>query len=745
MQYITRRRAEIIPGLLLVVLIALSAFLLKGDFFSFFSWWLLALILGAVWMPVTGRLFSGFADKGWVFSKILAIAVSGYLVFALTAARLIRFTLVSCIIVTALLGAGCVFLLFRDTRREIQVFPLDRLGLILTEEVLFVAFFLLWTYVAGFHPEAYGTEKFMDYGFMEAMMRSDYLPATDMWYSGSGINYYYGGQYFAVFLTKLTASRVEISYNLMRTFVAALAFIMPFSLVRQMSEDLATDKRKRLVPVLAGAVSGAAVSIAGNMHYVIYAWILPFIQRLRGEEETFYWFPDATRYIGHNPDNPLDKTIHEFPCYSFVLGDLHAHVVNIMFVLLLVGILYACLYKSLKDPRPEETGRAFWIRELLSPHILLVGLLLGIYKWTNYWDFVIYFVVAGGTVLFADIVRFRGKIGKVLLSTILKAAEFGAVSWLISLPFTLTFIPMVSEVKLAQNHSAFYQLLVLWGLPAFVVIVFLVSAIMDSRAKKEGHGLSGLLEGMHIPDLFAVVTGLCALGLVLIPELCYVKDIYEAGNARANTMFKLTYQAYILFGITMGYAVFRLLMVSRQLFFKCFSAAALVLWIWTLGYFGNAVSGWFGNLADPSFRQGLYALSFLDTDFPEDAGAIQWLKENVPDVKVVLEANGDSYTGYERVSATTGLPTVLGWYVHEWLWRNDTDSLNQRNADVDMIYTSQDTNAVRELIEKYGIDYIFVGSMEREKFGERLNTEGLRSQGSLVYGNAAEGSFILKV
>ena len=87
----------------------------------------------------------------------------------------------------------------------------------------------MWTYFAGFRPQAYGTEKFMDYGFMEAMMRSTTLPARDLWYSEGTINYYYGGQYFAVFLTKLTGSKVELTYNLMRTFVAAFAFVLPFS------------------------------------------------------------------------------------------------------------------------------------------------------------------------------------------------------------------------------------------------------------------------------------------------------------------------------------------------------------------------------------------------------------------------------------------------------------------------------------------------------------------------------------
>ena len=45
-------------------------------------------------------------------------------------------------------------------------------------------------------------------------------------------------------------------------------------------------------------------------------------------------------------------------------------------------------------------------------------------------------------------------------------------------------------------------------------------------------------------------------GLIVISEFVYVRDIYESRNARANTMFKLTYQAYMLFGMTMGYGDF---------------------------------------------------------------------------------------------------------------------------------------------------------------------------------------------
>ena len=306
----------IIPA---AVLVALSAYLLQGDVWTFWTWYLLALVLGVAAMPLTGRLFRRFDDKGWIFSKVTAIAITGFLTWFLVTVKILKFTAVTCVAVTVI-GTVLSILLYRKEQKDgFECIPFAHLNLVYAEELLFFAFFLMWTYFAGFHPAAYGTEKFMDYGFMEAMMRSKTLPATDLWYSEGKINYYYGGQYFAVFLTKLSGTKVELTYNLMRTFVAGLAFIMPFSLVHQMVKDRLgrnISGWKKKLPSVTGFLAGIAVSVAGNMHYVVYACVIPWIQKLKGEEVSSYWFPDATRYIGFNPD-VADKTIHEFPCYSW--------------------------------------------------------------------------------------------------------------------------------------------------------------------------------------------------------------------------------------------------------------------------------------------------------------------------------------------------------------------------------------------------------------------------------------------
>lgn len=735
---------------LAAVLAGISAFLLGSDVWTFWTWWLLAALMGMIAMPVTGRLFAGFDDKGWMFSKVLAIAVTGFLTWFLVCVKLVPFTTTVCVIVSVICAFGCLLLFNQQTKKNIDCFPTGHASLIFWEEILFIAAFLLWTYLAGFRPAAYGTEKFMDYGFMEAMMRSTTLPPKDIWYSQGNINYYYGGQYFAVFLTKLSGSTVEMTYNLMRTFVAGLAFAMPFSLVYQMTKDRMFGRlsgKRVCIPALSGILSGISVSIAGNMHYVIYSKLIPWFYKLRGESYIDnYWFPDATRYIGFNPDVP-DKTIHEFPCYSFVLGDLHAHVVNIMFVLLVVGLLYAWTRSiRTREAVVEKTTQAkFWHRQLLMPHILLVSVLLGMFQWTNFWDFVIYFVVTGGVVLFTNIIRFQGKAKQVLAVTAAQAVEVLAVSYLVILPFTLQFKAMIQGVALAKYHSLPHQLLVLWGLPVILILTFLISLLWEKLRVKRNRSVYRLLKSISIPDLFAVVLGLCAIGLVLIPELVYVRDIYEEGNARANTMFKLTYQAFMFFGMMMSYVIFRMFTVSRQKVAKCVSAVGLVLLLWTVGYFGNSVHSWFGEVWKPEEYKGINATAFLEKDFSEDAAGVRWLKENVKGSPVVLETDGTSYTGFSRVSAMTGLPTVLGWYVHEWLWRNDVADLNEKIADIKAIYTGEDAVQVEMLLKRYQVSYVFVGSKEKEKYGELLNEELLENLGEVVFQDENSPTFIVRI
>lgn len=718
-----------------VVLLAGAAYWLLGsDFFTFLTWWEMLFLLGLVFMPVTSRMFRGFDDNGWMFSKVLAVAVCGYVQWLLTCLKITPFTGITCVILTVICCLGSLLYGIKCKNRLPDSLPRKQAALVYQKELLYFLVFLFWTYLAGFHPAAHGTEKYMDFGFMQAMMRSTTLPAQDMWYAGKPFNYYYGGQYLAVFLTKLTGTNVEVTYNLMRTMVAAFAFLLPFSLVRQMLKDKLRTGREWSF-CLGGILAGMAVSMSGNLHYIIYGIILRLLKI-----KTDYWFPSSTRYIGFDSAVTGDETIHEFPSYSFVLGDLHAHVINVFLVLTVLGILYSWM--------KTNSGKSWRQRE-----IGLLGLLLGMFLFSNTWDFMIYYVVICGTLLFGNLKRYSSGsfISQALKWSVIQWVELLAAAFLASLPFHLTFENvMVQGIGIVKIHTAFYQFCVLWAFPLLVCVPFVIGILKSIGTFPEKKFWS-FFYSIKYPDLYGLVLVLCAIGLIFIPEFVYVRDIYEKTAPRANTMFKLTYQAYIMFGIMMAYILvfFTVNRIKRcngadstvmcKGLLRCprlqslTGIIAILVLISTCGYLENAITHWFTGFPKRNAYQTLNATNYLETAISDDAAAIRWLNDNVEGQPIILEASGDSYQDYDnRVSAMTGLPTVLGWYVHEWLWRNDLEEENQRKEDVQTIYTSSNADQIKSLIEKYKISYLFIGSCEYEKYGE-INSELLASIGKVVF------------
>ena len=151
------------------------------------------------------------------------------------------------------------------------------------------------------------------------------------------------------------------------------------------------------------------------MHYVVIGKLLPWIREIfhLPKGDYTYWFPNSTRYIGYYPAEN-DKTIHEFPSYSFVLGDLHAHVVNLMFVVALISLVYAMMqhYSGKHALQAEVTGNRKFCKNqvaaaLTDPYVLVFAFLIGMFHWTNYWDFVIYYVMGGMGVIWCNCQKYK--------------------------------------------------------------------------------------------------------------------------------------------------------------------------------------------------------------------------------------------------------------------------------------------------------------------------------------------------
>lgn len=764
----------------------LGHLLLQDEFLQVLMWWGTVLVLGIGCYPLTNLLFSGFHDGGYLFSKTISIAVSGWLMWVLSSMHLLKFTRTSCLIVVGIvIVLNLVYAVLTEKIPKMKEWKkyvsakrpnkvTNQVTLILFYELMFLLIFLLVCYMKCYKPEAYGTEKFMDYGFMTTMMRTDYMPPQDFWFAGSNLNYYYMGQYMATYLTKLSGVSVGAGYNLALMMLFTFCFLLTYSIVFEvmtLTIRIRNKKRKEnaekkqltykpigwfrtaVVPHVAGLLTGVAVTMAGNMHYTVYAKIIPTIQGMLGLEKSSYWFPDATRYIGYNPETK-DKTIHEFPSYSFVLGDLHAHVINIMFVLTVLGLLFAWLLfrreRMTAVQESKEKEKLSWLKEVLHPAIIMVGFFIGMFQMTNYWDFPIYFIVSGAVILFSNAIVFRFK-KETLLMTALHAVVVLFMTFFVPLLFLIKFNSMSKGIGISINHTPLYQLAILWGLPVLVLISYLVSVVNEQKIKKQTEPkkkkelswLFDFINRLEITDLFIVVIGLCAAGLVLIPELIYIRDIYDGDFKRANTMFKLTYQAFIMFGIMMGYVIPRFLLLAENAKQCVCGIVTGYMLMTTVGYWGRSTDSWFGDIKDRTRFQGLDAAAFIEKESPSDAKAIAWLNDNIEGTPVVLEADGDSYTLYERVSVLTGLPTVLGWHTHEWLWQNSYPAMNDRSTDVTSIYTSQDSNYVKDLLAFYNVSYIYIGKLERQKYAAELQETLLRELGTIVY--EADGTVIIQV
>jgi YYY domain-containing protein len=750
---------KIAYSMIAIILFFIGKWMLRGDYIPFLQWWAVVAGIGIIFMPLTTILFANFHDRGYLFSKAIGIAVTGYLMWLFSSLHLMKFTTNSsilCVVISLVLNG--VLLMWYNRKRTSPMNYAAIFGkegvfdIVIVEELMFFAVFLLFTYIRCFKPEAYGTEKFMDYGFMTSMMRSDYMPPQDFWFSGTNLNYYYVGQYLAAYLTRITFVKVSEAYNLMLMMVGAFTFVLPYSIIYNITRRFLMDqeKKRKYLPALSGLLAGAGVCIAGNMHYPTFKWLEPAARKFFGMEasDTKYWFPDATRFIGYHPETS-DKTIHEFPAYSFVLGDLHAHVINIFFVLTVLGLLFAWLSgrDSIKEQHPTV------IREIFHPAIIAITFFIGLFHTTNFWDFPIYVVVAGGIILFSNLIVYNFK-GIALWLTGLQGIFVFAASSLVCLPFTLNFDQISTNICLTVARTPINQMVILWGLPVFVVVCFIGALISNHKRtgknkiveidleleikdvedahKKRQPVLLHFLTEMKPSDLYILVLGLCAIGLILIPEVIYVQDIYSGDYKRANTMFKLTYQAFILFGLCLGYILLRLLCYGRTHRQKWLSGIGLALFLISITYCQNAVNSWYGNIFDRSGYKGLDATAFMENTMPDDDLAIRWLNENALGVQVVLEANGDSYTDYQRVSVMTGLVSPLGWRSHEWLWKGDPSLLDARALDIETIYTSFDKEEVLALIDKYHISYIYVGKLEQEKY-ETINHELLKKLGNVVF------------
>jgi uncharacterized membrane protein len=225
---------------------------------------------------------------------------------------------------------------------------------------------------------------------------------------------------------------------------------------------------------------------------------------------------------------------------------------------------------------------------------------------------------------------------------------------------------------------------------------------------------------------------LVGVALTAFPEFFYLRDQF---GTRMNTIFKFYFEAWILWGIVAAYAS-----VDLMTCLKGFKAWIFnVIWIVTI----------IGGLAYPvvmllyktnNFNPAQWTLdgnAYLKNYYGDDYTAIQWLDQQP--LGIVSEAIGGSYSDYAIVSTRTGMPTVLGWPGHEGQWRGGYTEVGSREADIKELYVTDDWSKALEIIQRYNIRYIYLGSMEKNLY----KTDGAKLKANLpvIYANNSVSIF----
>ncbi|MBI2953790.1 MAG: glycosyltransferase family 39 protein [Chloroflexi bacterium] len=760
-------------------------------------WVVLVQLLGLVAMPIAFRALGGLPDRGYGVAKALGILLLAWSTWIVASVGLLpnsRETVILMLLLVLSVGIG----LFLWQRSRLIAFWRAKLGLIVLSELVFWGAFALFLGIRMANPDLWhpyrGGEKPMDLAYLMAVLKSAQFPPYDPWFAGGYMNYYYFGQVIVGTLIKLSGIVPTTAYNLAIPTLFALAASGAFSL----THALATKPgENRLDPgaVLTGLGGAAFALLLGNLGGAlqilekiaqigaagdgagpptpISLWSLAngfrlVVSRAKAIDIPSDWYWGSTRVI--------EGTINEFPFFTFLYADLHAHLIALAFTLL--ALAFAVHFVK--------------ARSLSAWSIGLAALVLGSLYVTNSWDFPTYALVLGAAILLS---WYQGRPAdwRGLLRRALAVVALGALAILLYLPFHRSFQSFYFGVQPFPDKSSLAAYLVVNGLFIFILLSFLISDVVKSYGDaaslrtirlvvgSAGRGerlarlyprlvkgvswrsldrlaliaaclailsllvrmnlqVVALLAGMLLLALMLLakrtrpaeemfVIGLIVVGLVLGIGVEFV--VIKGDVGRMNTVFKFYLQVWTLWSIAGALAVrwvLRQAVVPRLRWRGRIWLGALTLLVASAGVYPVVatrarVTDRFDNGIAPTLdgtafmRTGVYRDQPGPIDLASDLKAILWIQDNVVGSPVMLEGRAPLYSWGSRVSIYTGLPTVLGWDWHQkqqrWGYQWMVD---KRAGDVATMYNTLSPEQAMGLLKEYGVSYIYVGELERRYY-----------------------------
>jgi len=419
----------------------------------------------------------------------------------------------------------------------------------------------------------------------------------------------------------------------------------------------------------------------------------------------------------------IPDTINEFPYFSFIFGDLHAHVIAIPFVLLAMMLILNFYFE----------------KRVSIPASILLSLSMGSLFVINSWDYPTY------TALFAAVLI----ISSLHYSSLHKGIAGISIIFLGLLMFIAFFIDFnpagVQGIKPVTTRTELANFLVIYNLFLFSIFSFLLVNLPELKYKKEVLAVLATIAvvlyfvpnfqtlGVFVPlavllcmnihsfyknnDMSRLVVAMLiavGFGILVFTELFYFDDLFGGREERMNTVFKYYIQAWLLWSIASAYAFFDL----YEKKYRMKKAAMLVFSFLIVLNSLYLFTGTYAKTGGFAQNMSLDGMAFMKKTNFGSYDAVYWLNTNVNGTPVILESPGLSFRETSIISAFTGLPSVIGWVSHELMWRNNWEELSKRMADVDRIYNTADYQEAALLLKKYNVSYIYVGELEFKKYSD---------------------------
>ena len=803
------------------------------------AWLLVVEIIYLAALPLTMFIFRPLPDRGIILARVVGLLGVSYIAWITVSLGLMDFSRTAVytgMAVMAMMSAATLALRWREITRFLK----EHWRLLLFGESLFLVAFLGFVLLRHANPDLWhpfrGGEKPMELAYLTAVVRSTTLPPFDPWFAGGFLNYYYWGYFVVSSIIRVTGILPTTAFNLAVPMFFALTVTGAYTLVYNLTEGvrqrrraghvvrvpgygalpmLADDddrtqwRKLALSPVGAGVIAGLFTAVFGNLDGMVQmvqnSWhrvadgtpfpafdfwrssrMLPNLENIDPNPIAF-WVPGKLAEI-----SDVSFHITEFPFFTFLFADLHAHMMVIPFTLLVIG-LGLNMVVGLKD--------GGWVWTIVSAVALALG--LGSLWVVNSWDFPSYLILTVGLLGLAVYFTEGSRTDKLALLGVLILGVV-AVSILAFLPFHLTYETFNSGLDISKWRTPVDRFLGIHGLFLFVIASFLLYQARDTLNElvRSVRGLNPetiitrfdwlrvgvaagvvtavfigaagfwnitllvvflILAGMVVWKIFASqneerpfeIVPLALLGLALFIGIGVDLVRVEGDIGRMNTFFKYYLEIWVLLSIVSAYMLWHL---GASGFLRPNLGLRSGVWMVVLAVLigSSLIYTALGSRARISDRftdgpstldgtaymaEALHYEQEQPLELKWDKEAITWVQDNVVGSPVILEAHLSQYRWGARFANYTGLPTVIGWPWHQIQQRTDYSvAILDRAEDVREMYETTDEDRALSLLRQYGVKYVVVGDLERITYPgdglgkfESMGRKVFENQGTAIY------------